>query len=109
MRELKWNHQKNNWVYGNKRVVFSQKKFLGLKSLFLYQKPKEGIIGTTSKSALLSLISEGNKFPENYFWVTEKERLKFDEKEKMRSVTRGRAVLLLMGALVSRGLITTVI
>jgi hypothetical protein len=35
--------------------------------------------------------------------------LKFDEKDKIRNITRGRAVLLIMSAVVSRGLITTVL
>ncbi|RNA10585.1 relA-associated inhibitor-like [Brachionus plicatilis] len=71
--------------------------------------PKEGIIGTTAKSALLTLISEGNKFPENYFWDGEKERLKFDENGKIRNINRGRAILILMSAMISRGLITTLL
>lgn len=71
-------------------------------------KPREGIVGTTSKSALLSLISEGNRFPDNYFWDTEKERLRFDEQDKIRNITRGRAMLLLLSAMISRALITTV-
>jgi hypothetical protein len=40
--------------------------------IFLFFQPKEGISGTNTKSALLSLISEGNKFPDNYFWDIEK-------------------------------------
>ena len=54
------------------------------------------------------MISEGNKFPDNYFWAAEKERLKFDDKEKIRTISRGRAVLLIIGAMISRGLIATV-
>jgi hypothetical protein len=35
--------------------------------------PKEGILGTNPvKSALLTLISNGNKFSDNYFWDSEK-------------------------------------
>lgn len=38
-----------------------------------FNKPKEGILGTNpSKSALLNLISNNNKFPDIYFWETEK-------------------------------------
>ncbi|CAF0757635.1 unnamed protein product [Brachionus calyciflorus] len=69
----------------------------------------KGIVGTTAKSALLSLISEGNKFPDNYFWDEEKERLKFDENGKIRNINRGRAILILMSAMISRGLITTLL
>ncbi len=70
--------------------------------------PKDGVLGTTTKSALLTLISEGNRFPPNYFWDSERKRLNFDEQGKIRGVKRGRAMLLLMSAMVSRGLITTV-
>jgi hypothetical protein len=59
---------------------------------------------------MLSLISEGNKFPDNYFWDTEKDRLVFDQETgKIKKITRQRAILLLMSTTISRGLITTVI
>ena len=38
--------------------------------------PKEGILGINpAKSALLNLISNGNKFADNYFWDSEKVKL----------------------------------
>ena len=42
------------------------------KFMSFFCKPKEGILGTNKKSALLSIITEGNKFPDTYFWDTEK-------------------------------------
>jgi hypothetical protein len=59
---------------------------------------------------MLSLISEGNKFPDNYFWDIEKERLVFEQETgRIKKITRERAILLLMSTTISRGLITTVI
>jgi hypothetical protein len=76
---------------------------------------------------LLSIISEGNKFPDNYFWETEivrkkqikfkvkilififyQEIIEFDEKGKTRNITKQRAILLLMSVCISRALVTTV-
>jgi hypothetical protein len=38
----------------------------------LFFQPRDGVLGTAKNSAVSALIQDGNPFPDNYFWQSEK-------------------------------------
>ncbi|UJR35904.1 hypothetical protein I4U23_028647 [Adineta vaga] len=70
--------------------------------------PKDGVLGTSKTSAIAALIQPGNPFPENYFWQCERELLDFN-KTRLVNITKQRAIILIIGSFIFRGLVTTLL
>lgn len=71
--------------------------------------PKEGIIGTNSSSALIPLISNGNRFPEAEFMEIEKDRLEFDEYSRIKNINQDKSMFLIMHSFITKGLVKTLL